>query len=29
AVTGVVLGAALAPRPKDCGSANVCFGVVY
>ena len=28
AVTGVVLGAALAPRPKDCGS-GFCFGVVY
>jgi hypothetical protein len=29
AVTGVVLGATLAPRPKDCGSANYCFGVSY
>ncbi len=29
AVTGVVLGATLAPRPKDCGSANFCVGVVY
>jgi len=29
AVTGVVLGATLAPRPKDCGSGNFCFGVVY
>lgn len=29
AVTGVVLGAALAPRPKDCGSGNFCFGVAY
>ena len=29
AVTGVVLGATLAPRPKDCGSSNFCFGVVY
>jgi tetratricopeptide (TPR) repeat protein len=29
AVTGVVLGAALAPRPKDCGSASFCVGVVY
>lgn len=29
AVTGVVLGATLAPRPKDCGNGNFCFGVVY
>jgi len=29
AVTGVVLGATLAPRPKDCGSSNFCVGVVY
>jgi hypothetical protein len=29
AVTGIVLGAALAPRPKDCGSSNFCFGAVY
>lgn len=25
AVTGVVLGATLAPRPKDCGSGGYCF----
>ena len=31
AVTGVVLGATLAPRPKDCGpsGSNACFSVVY
>jgi len=29
AVTGVVLGATLAPKPKDCGAANFCVGVVY
>ena len=29
AVTGVVLGATLAPRPKNCGGSNFCFGVVY
>jgi tetratricopeptide (TPR) repeat protein len=29
AVTGVVLGATLAPQPKNCGSSSFCFGVVY
>jgi tetratricopeptide (TPR) repeat protein len=29
AVTGVVLGATLAPRPKDCGASSFCVGVVY
>ena len=29
AVTGVVLGATLAPKAKDCGSSSFCVGVVY
>ena len=29
AVTGVVLGATLAPKPKDCGNNNFCFQVNY
>jgi hypothetical protein len=29
AVTGVVLGATLAPRTKDCGNGNFCFAVTY
>jgi hypothetical protein len=29
AVAGVVLGATLAPRPKDCGSSSFCFGITY
>lgn len=29
AVTGVVLGATLAPQPKSCGSSNFCVGLVY
>jgi len=29
AVTGVVLGATLAPQPKSCGSSSFCVGLVY
>jgi tetratricopeptide (TPR) repeat protein len=29
AVTGVVLGATLAPRPKSCGSSSFCVDLVY
>jgi hypothetical protein len=29
ATAGIVLGATLAPKPKDCGSGNFCFAVSY